>query len=744
MQGSRALLLAASASGALLAGAPVLAQSAPAPEVQEIQEIVITAEKREQSLLQVPGSVAALGAKAIETQGVRDIADLQFLTPSLSVGRFAGSDAVSIRGIGLNQSGPFVQPGVAINVDGIYQPRTAMSDLDQVDLQRIEVLRGPQGTLYGRNATGGAVNFISNPPSSRLEGSLLASYASYNDRHLQGMLNVPLGDRVRVRGVIDYRNRDDPFVKNVIPGSPGLDTTNTLSGRIRASMDVTEDLTVNLGVFAIHGDDASNYVTALRPIGAAAIAANPVLAGARPALEPLTTSINFPSRSLRNIWGANSEITWDLVDVRIKALSSYIRYSNRFDLDPDAANVDFERVAENDRSATFSQELNLSGKISRLDWILGAFYLDDNLNTGTRVTFPDGLAQPPISEILPGGGSNFGFAPYHTKSYAAFADGTLGITDRLRLIGGARYSRDDLRAVQSVSAGPLELFLAPPPAPPITIPEAVSCSNLVQKEQFGSFTPRAGFQYDVADHQNVYATYSVGFKGGGNNSTACGNQYTPETLTSYEVGYKANILDKTLTLSASAYYYAYKNLQLENFQGLVATVTNAGRATTKGVELEGFWTPVRHWSLNANVSFLNATYASLLEVDPMEPALGLQDVKGHQLDRSPKASGNVGIQYRTDKIDGVGRITVRADTYLTSRSYFREFNLPQDSQGGYHLANLNIVWDSPKETYSARLFVSNLTDVHYVTSLSSSNLVGTWFGNWGAPRQIGLELRARF
>ena len=236
---TRGFLCAGAGLASCIAGSPALAQPAAA---NQVEELIVTAQKRSESLQDVPAAISAVSGADLEERGVVSPSDLQFIVPSMQAGRLLGQTSITIRGVGLNQG----SPGVAIHVDGVYQPRPSMGDLTQVDIARVEVLRGPQGTLYGRNANGGVINYLTKAPSGEFEGYVQGGYASYQESHLQGVLNVPIHDRLRVRLVADRRDRSEGFVKNVIPGGKDVDKGEVLSARLKIAADITENLSLDL------------------------------------------------------------------------------------------------------------------------------------------------------------------------------------------------------------------------------------------------------------------------------------------------------------------------------------------------------------------------------------------------------------------------------------------------------------------------------------------------------------------
>jgi iron complex outermembrane recepter protein len=684
-----------------------------------LQEIVVTAEKREQSIQAVPAAISALSETEIWTRGIRDVQDLQFQTPDLQSGNAVGVTQIAIRGVGMNLTDVTTQPGVAVYVDGIYQARTAATGLDQIDLERIEVLRGPQGTLYGRNATGGAVNFITASPSDQFEAQVLAGYENYDEYHVQGLLNAPINDKLRVRLVFDEDDQQNGFVKNVIPGSPDVADQKTFAARLKVAADLSDTATLDLAVDGAHGSGARDYLVSGAGTGTVATG-------------PLQTSVNRPSSSDLDTWTASAALNWNLGAAKFKSLTGYAYYKYDNAYDGDGTNLDIFAVTDQYSSKTFTQEFNLSGASAGFDWLFGLFYMHDDLDLGEQFLFPTGFSTLPPNAFLA-----ISASPYETNSYAAFVDGDYHLTDHLKLIAGARYSKES-QTVTETNAFGLQ-------AGSTTIPLFAECADLTTKLDFDSFTPRGGLQYDFNAEKNAFFTVSRGFRSGGVNESACtDNTYDPEKITDYELGYRSRWLDNRLTFNATAFYYDYKDFQVQQIVGFSSDIINAPSATVKGAEFEGVWAPDEHWALNANVSTLDSRYgAGFSNIDALNRAAGDQNLDGHYLNRAPKASGNLGLQYRTAAF-AFGRLTARADLYATEKYYFREFNTVGDMQGGYKILNLSLLWDSLDGRYSARLFANNATDTHYLTTMfANENLAARQF-TWGTPAQYGIEFKARF
>jgi iron complex outermembrane recepter protein len=726
---SKGLLLTSVSAAGLLASSSALAAEVAANSAAHdegaVTEVVVTAFKRTETLQQAPAAISAVTSRALQDRGIQGVEELQYAVPSLQAGKLLGGTALSIRGVGLNQG----SPGVAVHADGVYQPRPAMGDLAQTDLERVEVLRGPQGTLYGRNANGGAVNFISKAPGDRLEAYVLGSVASYDEYRLQGMVNVPISDRVRSRVVVDYWDREHGFVTNVTPGGQDLDKGRTVSGRARLDLDLTNTLKLDLSLSLLHSTGPQSYFTLHNFPSDASIAKNPYLSGAIVPTAPWLTSANDLSTFHRNYGSMAATFTWELGGATIKSISAYQTLNDNFHTDSDGTNLSAFPQYNHNKSTTFTQEVNVSGKVGALNLVGGVYYMDDRAPTLLFYNFPLGIYPLP-----PGATLTFDTQRYDTQAIAGFADGTWGVTSKFRLIGGLRYSVDRQSVTQyneySVQVAGNTVHVA-------------TCPVSSYSKDFPSFTPRVGAQYDFSSDVNVYATISRGFKAGGFNASGCGQAFNPEKITAYEAGLKSRLFDRSLTFNLTGFYYDYTDLQLQQVVGLTGQITNAAAAEIRGLEVEGVWTPDSHWTVNANLTLLHAVYSKFSNTDSLNPTLGVQDVAGRYLNNAPTSALNVGVAYRTDETR-LGRFTGRVDVSYRSTVYFREFNLPLDSQAPYTLVNLGLIWDTPDEHYKVRVFANNITNTGYIVRMGSSDNFGSRYVSWGNPRQYGVEVRRSF
>lgn len=718
--------LAVLLGGTALSGAAMAQATTPPPSSAgaQLEELVVTAQRRSESVQDVPAAITALSGEALAGRGIDDMSTLQFAVPNLTLGQSLGTTQIAIRGVGRSTAGA---PAVAVNIDGVYQPRNPTMVLAQADLDRVEVLRGPQGTLYGRNANAGAINFLSVAPKADFGGQISASYATYDEYHLQAVLNTPIGDRVRTRLVVDRNRRGDGFVKN-IAGGEDLNTLSTSAARLRVSIDLAPNLTNDIAFSAIHASGKTDYYVPSTPPNATGLALNPYIISAIIPSKKNRTSALGVTGSDRNIEQISNTLAWQGEKIQAKSITAFQRYDNQFDMDRDGVDLKIVESHADEHATTFSQEFNVGGTLGPVDWVGGAYYARDKISIVTFYAFPLGFAPLPPNFFLVQD-----MPEAKTVSRAAFADATFKITERLKLIGGLRYSRDDIDVVHANYVGSL-----------LTGATAiVTCPRQVDDLKYDGVTYRAGAQFEINDNVNTFATVSKGFKAGGVNTSGCNNAFSPEFIKSYEAGFKSELLNRTLRLNASAFWYDYTDFQLTQVVGIAGRITNAASARVKGVEVEANWSPVEHWSLNANASILDAKFLDFISIDSLNPSRGAQNVRGNHLPNAPKFSGGLGAQYMTGARDW-GQLTVRGDVAYRSKLYFREFNDPAERQSAYAVVDANIVWDAPNDVYSVRLFATNLFNKGYYTAMLAVDGFGSRDGSFGAPRQIGAELKARF
>jgi iron complex outermembrane receptor protein len=719
-----------------------------------LEEVVITAEKREGTVQDTPISIAAFSGDELAQSGIVSTEALTTVAPGLNVQREVIGKVV-IRGIGTENFSVGSDPGVAIHQDGVYLARSSTSVFEFFDTSRVEVLRGPQGTLYGRNATGGVLNIISNKPTSELEGYAKLDLGNYAKRRVEGALNVPFGESAAARFSILYAERDG-YTENLFPGASArgikeLDNQDLWAARAQLRFDLSDAATLTFQGDISRDDsnpaafkyfDRSNAFW-FNPMG------DQVLGDLRQVSQGYEQDVpgstrRAPSIGRANTSGGNIKFEWDLGSTKFTSQTAYRKTDFSWLNDGDGFDQYFVTYFQDDDSKQFTQELQLaSSGDSRFDWIIGGFYLDEKSKTFSGLAFQIGLPPPAINGILIDGESN-------TKSYSLFAQGTFDFTDRLRGTLGVRYTDDDKDGdlIYNLFGGVL-----PPPGPMgTTWPEVLN-------DSWGEVTPKIGLDFDFSDDVMGYISATRGFKSGGFNLIAVQAPYDPEFLWSYEVGLKTKSASGRTIANFGAFYYDYTDLQVGKIVNLSDVLTNAAEATVKGLEAEIRTKPTDALEINLGLAWLDSEYDEFCTEDPVAsvdaplgaaggcPASEYQ-LAGKALRRAPKFSGNLGIAFE-EAISADRIFRARADYAYKSKQYFTQFNREEVSQDGYGLINLRFGYGAADEKWLVTAFVDNVTDEAYFSTVLESGVANAMFGVvpqavLGAPRTYGVSLRYAF
>jgi iron complex outermembrane recepter protein len=757
----------------LVASPPLLAQDTP-EESGGLQEVVITAEKREGTVQDTPISIAAFSGDDLASGGVVSTEQLTAVTPGLVVQREVIGKVV-IRGIGTENFTVGSDPGVAIHQDGVYLARSSTSVFEFFDTQRIEVLRGPQGTLYGRNATGGVLNIISNKPDDEFGGYAKLDIGNYSKRRLEGALNVPFSDSAAGRLSVLYAERDG-FTKNLFPGAAArgideLDNQDMWAARGQLRFDLGES--VELLVQAdISRDDANP--SAFKYFDTSnAFWFNPMSDRTLPNLREVSQgyeqNISGTTRTAPELWkadtsGGNIKLTWDLGFGEFVSQTAYRKTEFAWLNDGDGFDQFFVTYFQDDDSEQISQEFQLSSTgDGRLDWIIGAFYLDEQSTTFSGLAFELGVPPPAINGILIDGESN-------TQSYSIFAQGTYDFTDRLRGTIGLRYTNDkkdgDLvyYSLFNLFATNFQNPFSPPPAGFATWRDALD-------ESWSALTPKVGLDFDFTDNVMGYVSATRGFKSGGFNLLAAQPPYDPEFLWSYEVGLKTKSADGKLIANFGAFFYDYTDLQVGKIVRLQDVVTNAAKATVKGLEAEIRYAATDVLEFNLGLAWLDSEYDEFCATDPVlllptnqaarqaiqgrcfgdldEPNAITLD--GNELRRAPNFTGNVGIALNQPVENG--RILARVDYAYKSSQFFTQFNRPIVGQEGYGLLNLRFGYAGANDKWSVTAYADNLLDETYFSTVLESGVAAAQpdpndgvvpQAVLGAPRTYGVSIKYEF
>lgn len=654
--------------------------ASPDPNEGLLQDIVVTAQRRASTVQNTPATVEVLGADNLTERGIGSLNDALATVSGVFVQVNNKGVNINVRGVGTSLDSAAGDPGVNTNIDGVYlrQASTVASGLYDVD--RIEVLKGPQGTLYGRNATGGVVNILSADPIFDFGYRGAITVGNYSLVRTDAALNVPLSSTLAVRAAFGSETHDGYY-------DTGQDDADRMGGRLKVLWQPSDSFRLLAGASYSHdGGVGPGSISVTEPEG-----------------SRHTTVTHEPAGQLnQKFWTAFATMDWDVGPVRVTFIPTYSKY--RYDYI--GTNYSFysqQRVREEQKTA----ELRISSpKSGPVQWVAGLYYYSGDLSNYANLLDLGIVNDQPALK---------------TKSYAAFADVTVPVTDRVRLIGGIRYTKDDRSQEGTIvigggnTVGPLEGTL-----------------------KFDAVNFRIGAQVDVAPSAMIYATYSTGYKAGGFLPDEAGyNTFKPERIRSIEGGLKSRLFGNKLEFNLSGFHYSYDNYQVStlgiaHYGGLSALVFNSqGKTTIYGAELQLTYKPTAVDQFNLSLSPLHTKFGQF--VIPATPISPVTDVTGKTLPSSPGLSGSAAYQH--DWLVGAGKVTARAETYF-STSYWSEFSHAQNSRRpGYTRTDLNLTYHAENDRWSAGAFVKNIEN-SWIVSLKANTAVGDY--GLQPPRTYGV------
>lgn len=786
---SAAMELAACLSGVLLGlPAQAVAQVGRAPEParpagQEaetnLDEIVVTARRRSESLQDVPVAVSAFDAEDLEARGVSDIGQVAASVPNLTftsgVVAGAGSSSVAqvyIRGVGQDDYQPATDPGVGIYLDGVYLGRTTGAVLSLLDVERVEVLRGPQGTLFGRNTIGGAISITSRAPSQDPSGSVTATVGERSLFELKGSFGGALSDTLSARLVGGLRQQDGLVTSSQIDGDFG----NTDRWGVQGQLLWTPSPEVSVQVSADYSEVDQNAAgQVLTVVNTAATIVNnynalsaarrlPRLDASQIATDPYRNSATNLGYDQAEIGGLTGTVGWNLNDVfSLKSISSY-RFSNTgFSGDADSSSADFLNAATHEVDQTqFSQELQLSASTDRLD-VLGGLYFfteeSDLYSVGSALQslagfLATGYCSPPPAgqamacSIATNTAQNLASVQVEevvTDNYAAFAQGTFKLTDQLSTTVGLRYSVDR-KTFESTSTRTRDGFQ--------NLRDPVTGDPTARREgEWDSLTPRLGLEWTPADDVLVYGSYATGFKSGTFNGRATSlaglTKVEPEEADTYEIGLKTTLLDRRLRFNLAVFQIDYTNLQATvSLDGGVTAFVNAAAAESKGAELEIVALPADGLELGLSYGYTDATITESTNGAVLQ---GL--IVGNRLPKTPEHKVSLFAEYA--HTISQGELVWRADYVYQSEMFHLATNQQNSTtpaytatlragnrEPAYSVLNGRVTWTAPSGGWSVAAFGTNLTDERYALSRTATGL-GFATAITAPPREFGLSLTVR-
>jgi len=728
-----------------------MAQTAPQDEAATVEDIVVTARRTEESAQRTPLALTAFSGQTLERTGAQQVTDLQGAVPNLNIVQGRGSSNstnIYIRGVGQPDALQTFDPAVGVYVDDVYYSRIRGTQFDLLDLERIEILRGPQGTLYGKNTIGGAMKLISRRPGQEFRARGSISAGDYDLLDVQGAVSGPIIDGLAF-GLSALHSERGGYVTDPATGAEYNDKNST-AVRGTLAWDPTDAIRIDLT--ADYSKDDAGLTVGQATNSLTYLTGGVVYPVASPLPEynfQTRTTPGLPNETRLESSGVSLRAAWDLSDaLTLKSISSYRRLETDDYIDFDATELEIADALVAVDQDQVSQELQLTYDSGPVTAVGGLYYLKENV-ASHQESYDDALLGPAFF--------NSGFLrtiddDLETTSKAAYANVSYAVTDALRLSAGVRYTEEEKDYRRTTST-----FYSLLPAFNVTY----------------GFTPPTGKYEDTsimlsADYQlnedaMVYARYAQGFKSGGfngrANSAADSTAYEPETADTFEVGAKTTYWDNRFRLNLAAFFTKYEDFQarvsgIDTIPGQpvpspVLSVLNAGSLDIFGFELESVLVPVRNLTLDAQVGFLSADYKEF--DDARFTAFG--GTRSFQEPAfSPKWTTRFGAQYVFD-LDGGANVTVGGAAKYRSRMALAVDNTPTNSavelpgmfQDDYWLYDARVVWNDTTDRYSVGLYGQNLSDEVYKTDAQEFSSIGNIrTAYYGAPRTWMVKLTARY
>jgi iron complex outermembrane receptor protein len=748
-------------------------------ESDQLAEVVVTAQFRAQNLQQTPIAITAVNAEMMEARSQTSVNEIAAQAPSITLapqgGPYGPSMAIYMRGVGQADFNPAFEPGVGIYVDDVYFPTLTGSIMDLLDLDRVEILRGPQGTLAGRNSIGGAVKLYSSMPKGDNTGYVSATYGDRHRVEVRGSADFALSETLSAR-ISGVSKKQDGYVKRLdygclfpnsgIPRNMSYNTDCVLAREGEINYDAVRGILrwdnqgpVTVTVIADYTDDdrvtTPSVLIAAKPIGPAPNGFTPNAdvdpwhtgLGLDAFVPPPESYYNYGTytmvatatrparytagRSFFRSWGASGKIEWKLTDsLLLESISAWRDYDSGFQNDNDLSPLNQQIGDGTQPLRAFTEELRLNGAVGEnIEWTLGGFYMKQ------RSWYP---SYQDLRYSLPAFQQD---DPIDAKAKAAFAHVSFSATDQLTLIGGLRYtdeSKEYKFSRRTPDGGPH--------------PSLGGLDGVVGPYSGNKVDWRAGVQYQWTPAVMTYAQVATGFKGGGVNprpfypEQAVG--FAPETQTSYEIGAKTELLDRRLRLNSAVFYSLYKDIQggattcppqFVVSGPVCSLILNVGTAHVKGVELETYYEPVTGLSFDASASYLDFEITEVTDL-----AKGGAINVGNTAAYTPEWKWSVGAQY-VFRLAGAQTITPRVDVSYNGKVYTTTNNLERSAIDSYTLANARLTWRNEDKGLEAALQVTNLFDEYYYRTIYDAwDRAGIITGSPAPPREWAVTLKKRF
>tara|TARA_R110001592_G_scaffold240929_2_gene501236 strand:- start:57763 stop:60102 length:2340 start_codon:yes stop_codon:yes gene_type:complete len=744
-----------------LLAASLLAASTGLQAAEILEETIVTATKRAESIQDVPVTMSAFDNEFIRNAGIDTIEDLQYSIPALSFASNinAFSTAIRLRGIGSQGNEPSIEPSVGFFVDNIYQSRSGLGMSDLADIERIEVLYGPQSTLYGKNTNAGLINVITKGPTQEYEGEAEVTAGNYDLWEGRAMSSGPISETVAYRINGRYTKRNG-FMDDLDPaGGGGDESVNDVDDwLVRGQLLFTPTDQLDIRLIASYIKRDQNCCAGELDPGPAHLALAGALGVPLPSLDPTDRkiAIDYPFTSKQDSSAYSGTVNYQLGDMTLVSITAYDKYDFDHEEDTDHSSLDFWRTQDHQEGHSFSQEFRLSSNgNSDLNWLTGLYYYDASMKRGdgklpyvalgadAGLVLPGSLP-PPLTAAE--GDTGIYDATWDQESVAAFGQISYEMTEKLTALAGLRYTHEKKKA---------DLKLISQTESPLSVMAVAILPPLDEdlKRTDGSPSWMAGGEYHFSEEIMAFLTVSTGTKAGGFNGAAgprTGSQreYKEEESLNYELGIKSYLFDRRVKLNVSAFYTEVKDFQNLSFDASAAAfyVDNAGKQVSTGVDLESSFL-VNDWlTLSVAAEYLDTEYKDFVNGPcyfgrtDADPVTGSCDLSGEDLPWAPNFTGNVAadISYPIGSNSLYGRLE-----YAYVGDHIAADDLDPSAEQNYSIVNARIGMKS--ETWDASLWAKNLNDETYIMQQVGIPLFSGSYMTWlNPPRTYGATLRYSF
>jgi len=716
-------------------------QPSPGAEVYEMAPIMVTAQKVEEDLQQVPIAISVLDAEAIDTSRTMQLSDLGSLVPSLNISQHIDMNRlITMRGVGAFSRNIGFDSRVGVYLDGVFLGPSAGLNLDMLDIERVEVMRGPQGTLWGQNTVAGAINIISKKPDNAFSGQVDLGVGNFDQRQAKLGLNIPILDNKLLAG-FDYSHSEREGLYTNIATGDTLDDqdTDSFRGKLRALISERAEFNLNVdGTFTRRQAMLGKPLTDSFAIGLDTVA---------PAKYEVAFDHN-PSEAT-DTYGISGTLDYQLAnDFLLTSTTALRRNRCLFKNDADYSVRDLFNIEYLDQNNQFSQEIRVNSPADkRLTWTGGIYYSRQDGDTDRTAFLGSQISSLGYPSLLPGNTvKNQG--EMITSSYSLFVNGNLAVTAKLKAIAGLRYTYETKKADFLLDGSQSGIF-------------NIAVLDFDDTLRDSTLSPTVGLSYSFSEAMTGYATITTGHKSPGvnldylsNNDVAAGITFDKETVINHELGLKSRFFGNRLGVNLAAFYARYDNYQANQFMDLGGGATsisikNAAKVISQGGELEMVWRPTAEWKISTALSVLDAYFAEF-------PGGGKEggDASGNDLPFAPHFTSNVGVGYWVPDVILGGHVAIESTYAHAGRQYTNPSNVETQALAGGGTVPFGVVDSSDllsatinftpiSKRWQMNLWVKNLTDEEYQTE-SFRDFFGTILVTRGLPRTFGLEVNYRF